>query len=104
MGNKDRADNPASAPMESFGLELIVGEREGGMFSSTIQENAASLATSMSTKTLQRVQQCIERQVQYAKLNAFISTPDAKQFQDDGKLADAQQVGTLALTTFVDVH
>lgn len=58
----------------------------------------------MSTKTLQRIQQCIERQVQYAKLNAFISTPDAKQFLDDGKQTDAHHVGMLALTMSVHVH
>lgn len=37
------------------------------------------------SKALQRVQQCLERQAQYAGLNAFVTRANATQIQDAAK-------------------
>ncbi|GAB7350599.1 hypothetical protein MBLNU459_g1168t1 [Dothideomycetes sp. NU459] len=44
----------------------------------------------MSAKALQRVQQCIERQAQHVKLNAFVSRPETARLIDDATAADAR--------------
>ena len=55
----------------------------------------------MSTKALQRIQQCIEQQAQHAKLNAFISIPDAQQWQAGGREADARPSGMSASLVYL---